>query len=503
MPPGGKTLSYWLGNDRAHTREPLTADAQIEVCVIGAGIAGLTTAYLLASEGRRVIVVDDGPVAGGETGRTTAHLTNVMDDRFVVLERDHGKEGSRMAAESHGAAIDRIESIVRTEQIDCEFVRVDGYLFVPPDESTDILDDEFAAATRAGMQVERLPRAPMPLFDSGPCLRFAKQAQFHPLRYVNALARAIEKNGGRIYGSTHVQRVEAGTPARVITNSGPVIVADFVVCATNTPVIDWVSIHTKQAAYRTYAIAAPLSAGSMPRVLLWDTATPYHYVRLQDDVLIVGGEDHKTGQQDDGIDRFARLESWTRQRFPIGEVQYSWSGQIIEPVDGLAFIGRDPGNTKNIFVATGDSGQGMTHGTIAGILLTDLIQGRPNPWEALYDPSRKITRSIGEFVHENLNAVKHFAEYVSPGQMPSEEQIAPGQGAIVRSGLHKVAVYRESGGVIHRLSATCPHMGCIVHWNGVEKTWDCPCHGSRFAPAGEVINGPAISGLKKSEERAA
>ncbi|HEX6107730.1 MAG TPA: FAD-dependent oxidoreductase [Gemmatimonadales bacterium] len=465
---------------------------------MGAGIAGITTAYLLALEGRQVVVLEDGAVGGGETGRTTAHLSNALDDRYQVLERLHGQDGARMAAASHGAAIDRIASIVRAETIDCDFQRLNGFLFVPPGETLEVLDAEFEAARRAGLQdVRMVPRAPVASFDTGPCLCFPRQAQFHPLAYLTALVSAIQQRGGRIFGGTHVTGVEAGPPAAVSTESGPTVTADFVVCATNTPIIDWLVIHSKQAPYRTFAIGARVPPDSVPAALYWDTADPYHYVRLHGDMLIVGGEDHKTGQENDGYDRFAYLESWSRERFPIGEVEYRWSGQVMEPVDGLGYIGCNPGDKGHILVATGDSGHGMTHGTIAGILLTDLILGRPNEWETLYDPSRKSLRSAAEYLKENVNVAKQYLDYVSPGEARSVDDIRPGQGALVRQGLTKLAVYRDDNGTLHTLSAVCTHLGCIVHWNSLERTWDCPCHGSRFAVDGSVLNGPAAVGLSR------
>ncbi len=416
-----------------------------------------------------------------------------------MLERVHGQDGARIAAASHGAAIDRIESIVREEEIGCDFRRLDGYLFVPPGESLEDLDAEFEAARRAGLPVQMVPRAPVPTFDSGPALRFPDQAQFHPLDYLNALAAAIQRHGSRIFGQTHVTGVEAGPPAVVTTEAGHTVTADFVVCATNTPVIDWLVIHSKQAAYRTFVIGARVPAGSVPPALYWDTADPYHYVRLQGDVLIVGGEDHKTGQENDAYDRFAYLEAWTRERFPIGEVEFKWSGQVMEPVDGLGYIGRNPGDKGHVLVATGDSGHGMTHGTIAGILLTDLIAGRPNEWETLYDPDRKSLRSAAEYLKENINVAKQYLDYVIPGEVSSVDEIRAGQGALVRQGLTKLAVYRDDSGTLHALSAVCPHLGCIVRWNSLERTWDCPCHGSRFALDGTVLNGPAAVGLERQE----
>jgi glycine/D-amino acid oxidase-like deaminating enzyme/nitrite reductase/ring-hydroxylating ferredoxin subunit len=492
----GKTDSLWLVTAPLSVPPPLTSDLRTEVCVIGAGIAGMTTAYLLAQAGKQVVVLEDGAIGGGETGRTTAHLSNALDDRYRVLERLHSAEGARLAASSHTAAIDRIEEIVRGERIDCGFQRLDGYLFVPPGESPDILDAELEAARRAGVVgVERVKRAPLESFDTGPCLRFPRQGQFHPLSYLSGLHRALERAGGKVFGKTHVSGVDAGPPARIDTDAEHTVTADFVLCATNTPVIDWLAIHSKQAAYRTFAIGARIT-GRIAPALYWDTPDPYHYVRLANDVLIVGGEDHKTGQEDDGEDRLRRLEAWTRERFPVGPVEFQWSGQVMEPVDGLGYLGRDPGDKSHVFVATGDSGHGMTHGTIAGMLITDLILGRPNQWEQLYDPARKSMRSVPEYVKENVNVARQYADHVTPGEVSSEDEIRPGHGAIIRQGRTKLAVYRDENGTLHRRTAVCPHLGCIVHWNSLEQSWDCPCHGSRFGVDGHVMNGPALVGLE-------
>jgi len=490
----GRTRPVWFVDEEPVIPEPLPGDLRTEVCVVGAGIAGITTAYLLARAGREVVVLDDGPVGGGETGRTTAHLSNALDDRYVELERMHGQVGARLAAASHTAAIQVIETIIREEGIACDFVRLDGYLFRPPGDNSDILERELAAAHRAGLvNVERLSRAPDAPFDTGPCLLFPQQGQFHPLRYLTQLARAVERLGGRL-AQAHVTDCDAGPPARVVSAHG-VVTCDSAVFATNSPIIDRFAIHTKQAPYRTFVVAARLPAGTMTPALYWDTLDPYHYVRLERDVLIVGGEDHKTGQADDGAARFARLEAWTRERFPIGEVLHRWSGQVLEPVDGLAFIGRDPGVDRNLFIATGDSGQGMTHGTIAGVLLRDLIIGRENDWEELYSPDRKPIRAIGEYLRENANVAGQYADLVTGGDVEAESDIRPGHGAVLRDGLRKLAVFVAEDGTAHRLSAICPHLGCVVQWNSTEGTWDCPCHGSRFDIDGTVLNGPAPKGL--------
>jgi glycine/D-amino acid oxidase-like deaminating enzyme/nitrite reductase/ring-hydroxylating ferredoxin subunit len=483
----------------------LKESIRTDVCIVGAGLAGLTTAYLLGREGRSVVVLDDGLSGGGMTGRITAHLSNAYDDRYFEIEKLHGEDGSRLTAESHTAAIEKINEIIAVEKIDCDFEWVDGFLFCTPEESVDLLDDELAASHRAGLTgVEKVARAPIKSFDTGPALRFPRQAQFHPLKYLAGLVRGIMRADGRVFAHTHATKIEGGSPARIETSHGPVVTSDVVVVATNTPVNDRVAIHTKQAPYVTYAIGIRVPKDSVTRALYWDTGDPYHYIRLQreddHDILIVGGEDHKTGQENDGNERFARLEQWTRERFPQAlEVEYRWSGQVMEPVDGLAFIGRNPLDDDNVYIATGDSGQGMTHGRIAGMLLTDLIQGRKNNWEDLYSPARLKVKSLPEYAAENINVAGQYVDYMTAGDIKSESELKLGEGAIMRDGVSKVAVRRDENGNIHKLSAICPHLGCVVGWNSTEQTWDCPCHGSRFSAEGRVYQGPANSDLSKIE----
>jgi glycine/D-amino acid oxidase-like deaminating enzyme/nitrite reductase/ring-hydroxylating ferredoxin subunit len=464
----------------------------------------MTTAYLLARRGLSLIVLDAGPIGGGQTARTTAHLSNAIDDRYTEIERLYGTDGARLAAWSHSAAIDRIEEIAAVERIDCGFERLDGYLFVPPGESTDVLDRERDAARRAGLEgVEPLRRAPLGDFDTGPCLRFPRQGQFHPLKYLAGLAEAIVRACGRIHAGTHVRSIEGRSPVRVGTELGPTVSARSVVVATNSPINDRMVLHTKQGAYLTYVIGVRTPPGASARALFWDTADPYHYVRLQSgtqgrggDLLIVGGEDHKSGQAEDADARYARLESWIRERIPaLGAVEFRWSGEVFETIDGLGFIGPDPGGLHEVYIATGDSGMGMTHGTIAGMLLTDLICGRENPWARLYDPRRTPLGTAREYLRENLNVAGQYLDWITPGEVDSVDRIGPDQGAIVRRGLVKVAAYRDESGQLHERLAVCRHLGCIVRWNPSERTWDCPCHGSRYDRYGRVINGPAKEDL--------
>jgi glycine/D-amino acid oxidase-like deaminating enzyme/nitrite reductase/ring-hydroxylating ferredoxin subunit len=388
--------------------------------------------------------------------------------------------------------------------IDCDLRRLTGYLFLAPGDTRELLEQELEAARRAGLAgLSLLPRAPDAPFDTGPCLAFPDQGQLHPLRYVHGLAAAFAAGGGKVHEGTRASAVEDGDPLRVPTAGGPVVRAGAVIVATNAPFTSLVGIPVKQAAYRTYAIAARVARASVAPALYWDTGDPYHYVRLQPgdgefEHLVVGGEDHKTGQDDDRVDRYGRLEEWTRARFPAGPVEARWSGQVMETMDGLAYIGRYGG--ENQFVATGDSGHGMTHGTIAGILLRDLVLGRESPWAGLYSPTRLRVRALGELAREALNFVPRYGLWLTPGEARSVDEVPPGGGAVLRSGLRKLACHRDESGAAHLRSAVCPHLGCIVAWNGAEKTWDCPCHGSRFSAVGRVVNGPANRDLAPAEE---
>jgi len=502
LSPSTKT-SLWEAFHAAPGKAVASAVSRCDVCIVGAGIAGLTTGYLLAREGRKVLILEYRAIGSGQTGKTSAHLSSALDDRFAALERSRGGEAARIAAESHAGAIDRIEAIAREEKIDCDFARVDGYLFAATKKDAELIDKELEAAHRAGLSdVEKLERLPIPGVVRGP--RFPRQARFEPLRYLDGLAVAFRRLGGEIATGRKVEEIGDDDPITVTTAGGAKVVADSVVIAANTPFNDRYAIHTKQAPYQSYALAAPIPRDALPDALYWDTLDPYHYVRMAEEdgrmYLVVGGEDHKTGQADDADERFARLESWGRALVPaMGPAAYRWSGQVHETIDGLGFIGRNPLDASNVYVATGDSGMGLTHGTIAGVLITDLIQGRGNPWTKAYDPSRKPLGGLGDFVRENTNVAFQYLDWITRGDVGDPSAIPPGSGAVIRQGVSKLAVYRDEQGEVHAKSAVCPHLDCIVAWNQASSTWDCPCHGSQFDCRGKVVQGPAVSDLKPAK----
>jgi glycine/D-amino acid oxidase-like deaminating enzyme/nitrite reductase/ring-hydroxylating ferredoxin subunit len=508
----GSNQTFWIDSSPSKSYDALNQDIETQVAVIGAGIAGLTVAYCLAKSGKQVIVIEDGLIGSGETGRTTAHIANALDDRYTEIESLFGEEGARLAAESHTAAIALIESISKDENIDCDFKRLDGYLFLHPSDEEKSLEEEYEATRKAGIATELIHGVPGIDLEKGLCLKFPQQGQFHPMKYLNGLAEAFIHKGGKIYTNAHAEEVKEG----MIKANGHEIKAESIVVATNSPINDWATMHTKQFPYRSYVIGIKIEKDKVSPALWWDTGDqdsewitmPYHYVRTntldeQFDLLICGGADHKTGQADkENIseeDRYTQLETWLRKRFPqAGETVYRWSGQVMEPLDALGYVGRNPGN-KNLYIVTGDSGNGITNGTLAGILITDLINGKENAWEKIYDPSRIKLKTAKDFAVEMGNTAGQYLDLLTQKDVDSLSEIPKGEGAIVGPPVKKLAVYRDEAGALHAYSAVCPHMACVVQWNNDEKSFDCPCHGSRFTCQGKVINGPAYSDLAPAE----
>jgi glycine/D-amino acid oxidase-like deaminating enzyme/nitrite reductase/ring-hydroxylating ferredoxin subunit len=445
------------------------------------------------------------------TARTTAHLASALDDYYFELIAARGEDEARRYHESQVAAINRIEAICAEDGAACDFHRLDGYLVPTEEGGLEVLERELAACRTLGVEVEWAERAPMPGFDSGRCLRFANQGRFHPARYLAGLARGIGRHGGRLFADTaYVGHHEEDGGVVLETEAGPRIRAGAAVFATNSPVNDTAALHTKQVPMRTYAIAGRVPRGSVPDALVWDTLEAYHYVRLQElsegeDWLIVGGEDHRSGEASDMHRRIGALDEWTRERYPsFGAIEYSWSGQVLETDDFMPFSGRNPGSAA-IYVHTGDSGQGITNGVAGALTIVPLILGEDSRFAQVLDPSRKPVSpgALKELAEGLAGAARNLAGHVvprsaEPRELASADALAPGSGGILREGASKVAAYRTPDGRLIRRSAACTHLGCVVRWNPFEQCWDCPCHGSQFAPDGAVLNGPALKPLPEA-----
>lgn len=511
----GKNISNWTDSVSPIVFKPLTEDLETDIVIVGGGLAGISIAYCLSQEGRKVILVEDGYIGSGETGRTTAHIVTALDNRYYTLENIFGEEDTQLIAESHIAAIDFIENTVKKEKINCEFERLNGYLFLHPSDEKRSLDKELEAASRAGIKVIDTDNVPGLVTDEGRCICFPEQAQFHPLKYLKGLCAIIEQKGGKIFTETHAAKIDH---KGLTTKTGYTIKANHIVVATNSPVNDKYAVHLKQTAFRTYVIGALIKKDSLPKALWWDTGDqkqnptfpPYHYVRVetyndQYDLLISGGEDHQTGDEKEtshAADKiYASLEKWTREHFPIEEIKYRWSGQVMEPMDSIAYIGRNPLDRDNVYIVTGDSGNGMTHCTIAGMLITDLITGKENKWKQIYAPSRFTLKTSSHFFKEAMYTLKDFLK-TSPDHKDAAElsSVKTGEGKIVNLQQKKYGVFRDKENLLHIVSAKCAHLGCTVAWNKDEQTWDCPCHGSRYTYKGKVINGPANNDLAAYSE---
>jgi glycine/D-amino acid oxidase-like deaminating enzyme/nitrite reductase/ring-hydroxylating ferredoxin subunit len=495
-----ETTPLWDATSSAPRFETLPGDLETDIVIIGAGITGLTAALLLRERGRDVVVVEKETAGAGETGNTTAHLTVAIDARYHYIQRKYGKDEARLVAGASKASLETIAELVQRHAIDCRFRRVPGYLYTEKRKYVAEIKNEASAAREAGIDARHTDAVPLP-FPVRAGVVFANQAQFHPGEYIAGLAARVSAAGCRIFERTRVTAVKGGEPCVVETDRGQ-LKARAVFMATNVPIAGFTLVHTLTAAYRTYALAFSVG-GEHPDGLFWDTADPYHYTRWQETgagtFLIVGGEDHRTGEEEDTEGCFERLLQYAAEHFGSHRLQHRWSGQVIEPHGGLPLIGGE----DNVYISTGYSGQGLTFGTLGAMIVADRITGAANPWAELFDLKRKRPHMTArEFLTENL----HFPAHLAADRLTSfdvegksVEEVREGEGKILQLDGKKVAAYRDDQGRLFCVSPVCTHMKCDVAWNDAERTWDCPCHGSRFTPGGEVLNGPAKEPLAKIE----
>lgn len=496
--------SHWMKKAWLPRYPKVTEDLRVEVAVIGGGITGLTAAYLLKKAGRTVALLERDRCARADTGHTTAHLTYVTDTRLSELIRMHGRDHAQAAWDAGLAALRQIRALVDEEQIACDFATVPGYLHCPwqetsPHEVARLRED---AELAAELDFEATYLDSVPLVKR-PGIRFANQAMFHPLRYLAALAKRIEGHGSHVFeNSEATDFVEEPLGLKVNDCS---VRCDYIVIATHVPLmgnaglLGATSFQTKLASYSSYAVGARLPKGTIPAALFWDTNDPYHYLRIErlarHDYAILGGEDHKTGQQVDHQACFDRLGTLLMYIVPDATIDANWTGQVVETPDGLPYIGE---TAEGQFAATGFAGNGMTYGTLAGMMAVDAALGRKNPWRDLFDVKRTKLSGAWDYLKENVDYPYYYVkDKLAAAEGTSLDDVEPGEGKILKLEGQRVAAYRSPSGHLSVLSPACTHMGCVVHWNEADATWDCPCHGSRFRDTGEVLAGPAESPLEE------
>jgi glycine/D-amino acid oxidase-like deaminating enzyme/nitrite reductase/ring-hydroxylating ferredoxin subunit len=492
-------VSVWKESTTQSHFPQLTGDTDADVAIVGGGITGITAAYLLSKAGKRVVVLEAREISDGSTGFSTGNLYATVGNKGMhSIKQKWDEDTLHNVIESRGSAVDFIEQIVQQFNIDCDFKRVPWCLFAEEGGDTDYVEKEREVAEKAGLTV--VDGVPFPLhIKTG--FTVPNQAQFNPYQYTSSFARHIQSENCIIYENTKVTNVKEGDTCTVETTGGTVT-ADYVIMATHTPKGVYL-VHTSLEPYREYAVAVTLNGDYPEPGIFWDVQTTQHYsMRVYDSpkgkVLMVLGESHKVGMKEESEECYNNLESFLRRNFDVASVAYKWSAQQYKPADGLPHIGISTGNNKT-YIATGFSADGLTFGTLAAMIISDEILGIENPWKKTYKAARLTpVASFTQFVKENASVgFELVKDWLTKREADSFREVSPRDGKVMQVDGKRCAVHRDDTGNLHVVSAVCTHMGCIVHWNQGEQSWDCPCHGSRFTPDGEVIEGPAINALKK------
>jgi glycine/D-amino acid oxidase-like deaminating enzyme/nitrite reductase/ring-hydroxylating ferredoxin subunit len=496
----GRAESVWTATTSRTAYPPLVGDVRAD----RGGIAGITAAALLKEAGLSVVVLEARRVVEGATGNTTAKVTSLHKLIYRDLVRVRGEETARLYGEANQAGIERVARFVDERGIDCDFARADAFTYTESEADADVVRQEADVARRLGLPAETTTRTGLP-FAVVAAVKFTDQARFHPRKYLLALARTIPGDGSAVFESTTALDVRHGNPCEVRTDQGRVR-AKHVIVATHQPFMLGGLYFARTTLKRSYALALRIE-GDVPQGLYISTDLNFRSMRPQPtdggELLILGGEAHRPGQGGDTSAMVRRLEEWARQRFRVKSIEYRWATQDVVTPDRVPYVGRLTPRSKNVLVATGFSGWGMSNATAGAMLLTDMVLGRENPWQDVYDPARASLRTfVAGLTRDTVVGVKDLLGGFGPKESaPDASSVPAGEGAVVDQGAEKVAVYRDDEGGLHAVSAVCTHLQCIVRWNSADRSWDCPCHGSRFDTDGRVLHGPALSPLSTVDLR--
>ncbi|GAC1421070.1 MAG: FAD-dependent oxidoreductase [Flavisolibacter sp.] len=501
MKRDGAKESIWQNSTAEYTSVDAIVDAQIfDVLIVGGGITGITTAMRLQREGLKCVIAESYNLCFGTTGGTTAHINTFFDESYDKIKNNFGEDDAQLLGQAAKEALNLFKKNIETFKLSCDFSVKQGYLFSQNAEQTQALESVLHASQKAGIDATYSDGIPVPI-DFQKAIVFEGQAQINPAQYVMELAKEFENSGGVILQNCQVINYKSGNVLEIKTGRGT-LKSKYLIYATHIP--QGINLlHFRCAPYRSYAIAVTLEEGQYPENLVYDMQNPYHYIRTYQNqetkFLIVGGEDHKTGHEENTQMCFTRLEAYIRKYFAVKNIVSQWSSQYFESSDGLAYIGVLPGSAENVFVATGYGGNGMTYSHIAAILLTDLIIKGESPYAELFDPNRiKMVAGFSRFVKENADVIKQFVgKRLAEEKMNALADLAPGEAKVVSYEGESIALYKGENGSLHAVNPVCTHAKCKVSWNGAEKSWDCPCHGARYSPDGDVLTGPSTSGLEK------
>lgn len=496
--------SYWMASVPFPNFEQLKTDLKVDVAIVGGGIVGITSAYLLKQSGLKVAVLEAERILHGTTGHTTAKITAQHDLIYQTILAKMGQENAQQYADANQAAIGIIDSIIRQNNIECDFSWQPAYVYTQEEKEVEKIQEEAGVAMKLGLAATYLEEIPLPIKVKA-ALRFDNQAQFHPLKYLLALANQIPGNGSFLLEHTKaVDLLTGGSPA-VLTDTGYRVTAPNIILATHYPFHDGNGMYfTRIYPVRSYVLGIT-AEDPFPGGMFISSEEPGRSFRAQpmdggNELILVGGEHHKTGQGGDTGGHYKNLKETADRMFRVREVVTRWSAQDYTSMDQVPYVGTLTSKTPGVYVATGFRKWGMTNGTAAAVMLQDAILGKDNEWAPVFAPSRFTpSASAGKFVSENANVVKELVQSKLAGKEDNAD-IRQGEARVVEADGKKCGAYRDFQGNLHVVDTTCTHLGCEVQWNSAEHSWDCPCHGSRFTCDGEVINGPARKPLPKPDD---